>query len=75
VTFKELDVVVVRSLRTTVRPVDGTEGVTRQPRVGDVGTVVNILGPADYIVECVDTDGRTAWVADLNIDELEPSKG
>jgi hypothetical protein len=74
-TFKELDVVVVRSLRTTVRPVDGTAGVTRQPRVGDVGTVVHVLGPADYILECVDTDGRTAWVADFHVDELAPPTG
>jgi hypothetical protein len=74
-TFKELDIVVVRSLRREVRPVDGTEGIRRQPLVGDVGTVVHVLGPADYVVECVDTDGRTAWVADLNVDELAPMKG
>lgn len=58
-TFKDLDIVVVRSLRTAVRPVDGTEGVRRQPVVGDVGTVVHVLGPTAYIVACVDADGRT----------------
>jgi catabolite regulation protein CreA len=49
--------------------VDQTESVD-----GDVGTVVHVLGPTDYVVECVHTDGRTAWVADLNVDELAPKK-
>jgi hypothetical protein len=68
--FKELDTVVIRSLRTAERRVDGTDAVRRQPRVGDLGTVVHVLGPEDYVVESVDTSGMTLWLADFGVDEL-----
>ena len=68
--FHELDVVVVRSLQSANRRVDGIDGVKRQPRVGDQGTVVHVLGPRDYIVESVDDAGLTRWLADFVEDEL-----
>jgi hypothetical protein len=69
--FRELDVVRVVHLLTLTRKVDGTTGVLRQPRVGDLGTIVHLLGPHSFVVECVDADGQTAWVADFEAEELE----
>jgi hypothetical protein len=47
----------------------------RSPQVGDTGTIVEILGAAGlpdvYVVECVDSDGRTLWLGDLIAQELE----
>jgi hypothetical protein len=68
--FSEFDIVVVQSLRTPTRQLDGTQAVRRQPRVGDAGTIVHVLGPHDYVVESVDTDGMTVWLADFHADEL-----
>ena len=68
--FNELDTVVIRSLRTATRRIDGTKAVRRQPRVGDQGAVVHVLGPEDYVVESVDTSGMTLWLADFRVDEL-----
>jgi hypothetical protein len=72
-TFSLLDTVVVRSLRTPTRKVDGTESVKRQPQVGDEGAIVHVLGPHDYVVENVDAEGRTVWLADFHVDELAPA--
>lgn len=68
--FGELDIVLVRALRSAVREVDGTPGVVRQPRVGDQGTIVHVLAPDRYIVESVDDAGHTLWLADFDTDEL-----
>jgi hypothetical protein len=69
--FRELEVVRVVRLLTPTREVCGTAGVSRQPRVGDVGSIVHVLGPRAFIVECVDPEGLTAWVADFEAEELE----
>ena len=68
--FNELDTVVVRVLATPTRHVDGTDAVKRQPRVGDQGAVVQVLGPEAYLVESVDAAGLTVWLADFRADEL-----
>ena len=68
--FHELDVVVVRVLQSPTRQVDGTDSVMRQPRVGDQGTVVHVLGSREYAVESVDVAGRTRWLADFAEGEL-----
>jgi hypothetical protein len=74
--FCELEIVVVRALRSSSRHVDGTEGAKREPRVGDQGAVVHVLGPDEYTVECVDHDGRTVWLADFVEGELtSPPQG
>ncbi len=69
--FRELDVVYVAQLLTSTRPVDGTGAVVRQPRVGDLGTIVNVLGENAFTVECVDEGGLTLWLADFLTEELE----
>jgi uncharacterized protein DUF4926 len=68
--FKELDVVVVRALRSSTRHVAGTDTVKRQPVVGDEGAVVHVLAPGNYIVECVNSSGYTVWLCDFVEDEL-----
>jgi hypothetical protein len=69
--FCELDVVRVTRLLTATRHVDGSSGMVRQPRVGDVGAIVHVLGEKAFVVECVDAGGLTAWVADFEAEEIE----
>jgi hypothetical protein len=69
--LSELDVVRVNQLLATTRTFDGTRGVVREPRIGDVGTIVHVLGGGTFIVEAVDSDGFTLWLADFAAEELE----
>lgn len=68
---RELDVVRVVRLHAPTRAVDGTEGHTRQPRVGDYATIVHVHGECAVIAECVDPEGHTLWTADFEVTELE----
>lgn len=71
--FAEHDVVdVVRVVRlvTPTRHVDGG-AAARQPRLGDVGAIVHVLGEETFLVECVDEAGQTVWLAELAAEELE----
>ena len=52
----------------------------RPPQIGDLGAVVlaHAAQPghsAAFIVECVGSDGRTIWVADIFASELERAPG
>lgn len=68
----ELEMVRVAKLNEPARPVIGSGDRTRQPRPGDMGTVVAVLGKGEkYTVECVDENGMTAWLCDFDADELE----
>jgi hypothetical protein len=74
--FREYDVVRVKKLNQPNRHYDGTASVRRPPRIGDDGTIVYI--PQEMqglnswcIVQCLDNDGLTIWVADFTTDELE----
>jgi hypothetical protein len=75
--LNEYDVVEIRRLRQPSRAYDGTDGVMREPKVGDRGVVVHILGEDEeemkYVVECVNPEGFTVWVADFWEGELEKS--
>jgi len=76
-TFDEYDVVRVCRLLVPDRPFQGSPGVSREPRVGDVGAIVQVAasstdaGAATYIVECVADNGYTVWMADFSAAELE----
>jgi hypothetical protein len=63
----------VSRLLTSHRAVSGSGAKTRQPEVGDTGTVVeyfgNIEGPT-YLVENVDAEGATVWLAEFSAQEL-----
>ena len=52
-----------------------SEGVGRPPQIGDTGTIVHIYALHDpatpYIIECVDDEGLTIWLADFDRDEIE----
>jgi hypothetical protein len=74
--FVELSTVRVRQLlRADDDAYDDWRVNERRPRVGDVGTVVDVLhadgSPDRYVVECVGDDGQTEWLADFVADELE----
>jgi hypothetical protein len=68
--LKELDVVKIAKFLREDRDFDGTENVKRPPRIGDIGTIVHLDGKF-CIVENVDSDGYTAWLADFLMEELE----
>ena len=73
--LREYDVVRVIKLAQAVRPFDGTERVRRPPKVGDVATICDEYNPEDpaamVVVEMVDDDGFTVWVADFERTELD----
>jgi hypothetical protein len=62
---RQQDVVVVCSLNTATRQVTGTVGAVHPPRVGDQGAVLAVIGANIFQVECVDSSGRTRWLADF----------
>ncbi len=68
--YPEYKVVLVRKLIEPQREIDGTSGALHQPRVGDQAVVVSVLEPEHRILECVDSSGRTRWVAEFHIDEI-----
>lgn len=65
---------VIRIIRPD-REFEGTDGVARSPRVGDVATVCHEYQPDDstaiVAVEMVDSRGYTVWLADFDRTELE----
>ena len=71
----EYGVVQVARLLQPDRVFQGTEGVRRPPKVGDVGTIVHAYDPTSFAVECVDASGLTIWLADFFAEELEFLKG
>ena len=72
--LKEYDVVRVTQLLKPDRRYDGNAGIKRPPQIGDSGTIVHVP-PEPYsewcIVECLDKNGFTIWLADFTADELE----
>lgn len=71
--FSEGDDVRVAHLNQAVRPVTGTDGVIRQPKVGDEGEVVALRppeSPTHIAVDCIE-EGRLVWSADFEPNELE----
>lgn len=73
--FREYDVVRVVRLNSPTRKFDGTDSVKRAPKVGDEATVCDLCDPkgpkAPLIVEMVNAEGMTVWLADFGPDELE----
>ena len=68
--MKELDCVKIVKLLKENRPFDGTENIKQPPKIGDVGIIVHFAN--DFcIVENVDSDGYTIWLADFLVEELE----
>ncbi|MBI1765802.1 MAG: DUF4926 domain-containing protein [Acidobacteria bacterium] len=72
--MKEYDCVRIVRLLSPERAYDGTDSVSRPPQIGDTGAIVHVYQTSDkaegYIVESVDSEGRTIWLADFLPDEL-----
>ena len=65
------DIVRIARLMIPSRDVDGPDLTPPQPRVGDVATVVGALGDDLYLVEHATDDGRSLWLAEFHIGELD----
>ena len=65
------DSVRVTRLLVRERDVTGSAADPPQPRVGEVGTVVDDVGDGLYLVEQLTADGYTRWLAEFASEELE----
>lgn len=74
--LRQYEVVRVVRLLRDAQHYDGWRFNKRPPRVGDTGTIVDILhlvgSPENYVVEASLPDGTTLWPGDFSADELEP---
>lgn len=66
----------VRRLLRPPEEYDGWKVNRRPPRVGDVGTIVDVLSSPDveersYVVEFSGSGGGDEWLGDFRLDELE----
>ena len=68
--FEPFDTVRVARLLVADREVDGSSAEPPQPRVGEEGSVVEVVGDDLYLVERVTDDGRTLWLAEFDEQEL-----
>lgn len=71
--MKELDCVKIVKLSQKNRHFDGTKTAKRPPKIGDFGTIVHFKENF-CIVESIDSDGYTIWLAVFSPDELEVIK-
>jgi hypothetical protein len=74
--LREYDVVRVVRLEPRAREYTSSEGYGRDPRVGDIGTIVHDYGEGrddrtPVCVECSAESGHCIWLADFERDELE----
>jgi hypothetical protein len=68
--FELSDVVRVQQLTVPTREVDGPGADPPQPRIGELGIIVDVLGDDLYLVEHVTDDGRAVWMAEFLAMEL-----
>lgn len=68
--YEPSDVVRIQQLAIPSREVDGASANPPQPRVGDVGIVIDALGDDIYLVEHTTDDGHPVWVAEFHAVEL-----
>jgi hypothetical protein len=75
-TLEQYQLVRIRQLFQPSSDYDGWRLNQRPPRIGDIGTLIDILHadglPDRYVVECCETKGTAVWLADFHGDELEP---
>ena len=72
--FPLLGTVKIVQLNTVTRQISGTAGITCQPKIGDIGAIVERFtesGEPSYEVECVSDDGMTVWLGTFLHTELE----
>lgn len=77
--LEQFQLVRVRQLLHPATEYHGWRVNTRDPAIGDVGTLVDILRadglPNKFVVECCHGDGQAVWLADFDADELEEHVG
>lgn len=66
----------VRQLLRSPEEYDGWNVNQRPPRVGDVGTIVDVftapgVAEEDYVVECSGPGGIDVWLGEFTFEELE----
>ena len=69
--FYPRDVVKVVHLEADDRDVDSSIDPPRQPRVGEIATIVEEVAEGIYLVERSTDDGRPLWTAEFLASELE----
>jgi hypothetical protein len=73
--LEQYGLVRIRQLLRPAAEYDGWGVNQRPPRVGDSGTLLNILHapelPDRYVVESSGPDGATVWLGDFAAEELE----
>ena len=73
--MKKHDPVKIIRLLVPARPYEGTDGAKRAPQVGDTGTIVQMYAVAGkavgYVVENIDSEGHTVWLADFLPEEIQ----
>lgn len=69
--FLPRDLVRVVTLEGDERDVDSTVDPPQQPRVGEIGTIVDEVADGIYLVERSTDDGRALWLAEFLASELE----
>ncbi len=73
--FERYSLVRVRQLLRPFEHYDGWGFNQHPPRVGEVGTLLDILQapglPDGYVVECSNPDGTSAWLGTFAAEELE----
>jgi hypothetical protein len=68
-TLHDVDTVCVLRLESCA--VDPSLEAGRAPAVGDVCAIVRVLSDHRIVIECVDADGVSAWVAEIDLQDLE----
>jgi len=74
--FRKYEVVEIVKLSQAPKAYEGSSLNKRAPVLGDRGTIVEVLSAPKvdtcFVVECVEPDGGTAWLADFSAEELAP---
>jgi len=75
---KKLNQYSVVTVKRLLRPIDDYDDWKinkRPPKIGDIGAIVEILHAPNlrtcYVVECCNIDEGTAWLCDLDFEEIE----
>lgn len=68
--FEPRDLVRIRHLAVADREVDGPSARPPRPRLGELGTIVDVLGDGLFLVEHITDDGLSLWTAEFHHSEL-----
>ena len=69
--FFPRELVRIANLEEDDRAVDSSVEPPQQPRVGEMGTVVEEVAEGIYLVERCTDDGRVLWMAEFLASELQ----